>query len=354
MVRPTAAVDHRAMIRAKVTLRLLVAVMGAAFFACACDSLKGRSDADGGGMSWTPTTPASSSPQVAAASSTSVVTLAPASEGVWGVTIDAANVYYSTMVGDQGIRRRARTGNGASSLVCKVADSMQSPQTVFVDATHVYVITTALGTGAVYRAKKDASGGNCEKVATGAFLTSRGITKIGDTVYVGGGGNKGFILAVDAAGKSRTIAEPPSPVDGLTTDGTSLFYGAKDATGAKLMKIAPTGGAAVELGKGGLGVRFAGGRLYFVGAGLTSLAPTGGEPKMIGKPAALADFAVVGTRVYGGGNSGVSGGYVSRGAVDSADLTRYATLPGGVVTMAADERDVYVTLTDKTLVRLSP
>lgn len=43
-----------------------------------------------------------------------------------------------------------------------------------------------------------------------------------------------------------------------------------------------------------------------------------------------------------------------RGAIAAPELAKHASFKGGVVTMAADARDVYVTTTRKEILRISP
>lgn len=321
-----------------------------------CDRIKGGKS-DGGELTLEGGAGATSAAKPGEASGV-VTTIAPATEGVWGVGMDANNVYYSTMNTPQGLRRKARSApaDAPSELLCKIADTALSPQSVFVDATHVYVIANALGPGAVYRAPKGAKGVDCEKVASGLGFVTRGITRLGDTVYAVGSSKTGSsIVAIDAAGKSRPVAQLPKPAEGLTTDGTNLFFGSKESmTDMRLMRIAPSGGAATEIGKAGLGLRYAEGRLFYIGASMASVPVTGGAPAMIGKTTPIVDFAVVGARLYYAGFSGIDSGYLSRTATSGGDVTQHASFQGTPIMIAADERDIYISTMKKTLLRVSP
>lgn len=303
---------------------------------------------------------ATSAPATGPVGPVTVTTIAPTSEGAWGVAIDATHVYFTTITGPaQGVRRKERSADAKapSTSVCRIGDGSLSPETVMVDATHVYFIAAALGPGAIYRAPKGAAGIECEKVVSGfGFLQNRGLTKQGDTVYALGSTKKGSTLvAIDAAGKSRTIAELPKPADGVASDGTSLFFGSKEGMAeVAIMKMPAAGGAASKIGKGGLGLRFIDGRLYFIGAGLQSIPAAGGEPVSSGKPGGYADYAIAGGRAYVGGQSGLDDGFVMRGAIAAPELAKHASFKGGVVTIAADARDVYVTTTRKEVLRISP
>lgn len=335
----------------KATVALVVVVV-VAVPAC---RLLGRAGGDAGDEAGAAPSATSTSTSTSAGEKTGTVTsVAPATEAAWGVAMDDANVYWSAATRTPAIRRRAR-GGGDPVTVCTLQDTDLSPQALFVDVAHVYVTAAALGLGAVFRAPKTGANQICEKVASGLGFVRRGIARLGDTVYVlGTNGKKGStLLAIDAAGKSRSVAELAHPSDGLATDGTALFYAnVADMQAPKLMKIAPTGGAPVELGKGGSGVRFAAGRVWFIGGGLWSVPSTGGAPTVIDKGAFAGAFDVAGSNVYVGIASGLSGS-VRKGPSSGGDFAVIATTKGNVVDLVADARDVFITM-NKEVLRIAP
>lgn len=331
-----------------------------------CDALKGlagRADDAGATPSATTGSGASEPPATTATPGPVTVTsIVPKTERAWGVAIDATNVYVSITSGPgTGIRKKSRAAapTDPTSAVCTISDALQTPQDLLVDETHVYVMAPSLGAGAIYRAPKTATGGPCEVVASGyGFLMGRGMTKLGNTLYAIGAKKKGtgsVLLAIDAPGKPRELAEFAKPADGLTTDGKDLYFGSKDnMVDVRLMKIAPTGGTPTEVGKGGIRPTVSNGRIYFSAGSLQSV-PVGGGPAVVtGKVGPLSDFAVVGSRVWVGGALNLSDGFVSRATIGDPDFVKHASFKGGVVTLAADAKDVYVTTQQYEVFRISP
>lgn len=329
----------------------LAALLGiTALMGCNLLGKKGDGDAGPGAPSSASTGTASptASAQAPAPAAKSATLAQPKDERAWGVAVDAANVYWSSnKSGAAGIRRAPR-GGGAAGMLCKINDMLQAPEELFVDDKHVYTLAPALGPSAVYRGPKDGTGAPCEKVVEGIGLLQRGITKLGDTVFVAGTKKKGAtIVAVDSAGKSKVLLEWGKPIDGLTSDGKDLFFASVESLiDRRLMKVAPTGGTPAEVGKTGGHLTYASGRLYFIGAGLQSVPPTGGEPTTHKGPmGSLSGLAVVGESIFVGGSAGIqidNKGSVWRSTTNGSPLVEIAPVPGRVTSLAADAKDVYV------------
>lgn len=309
-------------------------------------------DGDAGPSAPSSTSTGASTPTASAAAPAAAAksaTLAqPKDERAWGVALDATNVYWSSnKSGAAGIRRAPRAG-GPAVMLCKINDMLQAPEELFIDDKHVYTLAPALGPSAVYRGPKDGAGAPCEKVVDGVGLLQRGITKVGDTVFVAGTKKKGAtIVAVDPAGKSKVLLEWGKPIDGLASDGKDLFFASVESLiDRRLMKVATTGGTPAEVGKAGGHLTYASGRLYFIGAGLQSVPPTGGEPTTHKGPmGSLSGLAVVGESIFVGGSAGIqidNKGSVWRSTTNGSPLVEVAPVPGRVTSLAADAKDVYV------------
>lgn len=285
----------------------------------------------------------------AAAGAKEAAEIVPRSERAWGVAVDG-DVLYWTSNSDpiKGIRKGTRAG-GSPAMLCKISDMLAAPEELFVDDTHVYTLAPALGPSAVYRAAKGTTDKPCEKVATGLGLIRRGITKVGSEVFVAGGKkNGGTIVAIDKAGKSRTVLDWAKPIDGLATDGTTLFFTSVESLiDQRLMKVAPAGGTPTEIGKAGIHLQHALGRLLWVAGPLQSMPVAGGAPvRHGGSMANYTDFEIVGDTVWVGARTGGpmgNTGAIFRSTVTGGDTVEIAKVPKAVVDVAADAKDVYAT-----------
>jgi len=317
-----------------------------------------ESSTDGGGQpAATASTPAAAAVPDAAAPRA----LADSSTGILGVAIDDDAVYWSTNWSTREIRRLARNApvDAKPTTVCSHDERMAYVERMLVDDTHVYFIARILGGGAVFRAPKAGVGGPCERVVDLAFsgvgVGAGGMTRVGKVVYVLGQNQKrgSTLLSFEGGGKPKHVAELPPETDGLTSDGTSLFFGLVDAQGTSLQKLdlAP-GSKPVKLGAGGGKVAYGAGELFFFRGSyeLARVAPSGGAAKPLGK--GYATVLVVGDWLYTG-LQGARGRYDLQKISLRDGTTTSHSLPGSPSAIAGDARDVYVAA-GNTLTRFPP
>jgi hypothetical protein len=305
-----------------------------------------------------PSASASAEPPKPQVPQTPMTTIATAADQPWGVAADAHDVFWtSNASGSKGVRRVPR-GGGLPATVCTITDPMQAVEDILVDEASVWLLAPSIGTGALYRAPKGAKNARCDKIADGVPLLHHGMVKLGDKLYfltAPAKAKTSTLVAVDAAGKSTTVADLGKLAGGLTTDGVDLYFTTAELVDRQLLKIAPTGGAPTAIGKGGLHPRFDGGKFFFVGAGLSSMPKTGGEPtKLFTAQATTGDFAIVGSVIYVGATTLDNASRLMKGTTAGNDFVPHATLPGAIVRVVADARDVYVTTADKQLLRIAP
>ncbi len=100
------------------------------------------------------------------------------------------------------------------------------------------------------------------------------------------------------------------------------------------------------MGKSGIHLTYASGRLVFVGGGLQSVPAAGGTATKHGAGGSFGNFAITGDTIYLGGRSGGplgNTGALWRSTISGAEVVQIANVPKAVVDVAADAKDVYAT-----------